>query len=176
MITLAESKAQLNIASDDTSHDTELSSYIDAVIAVVERQTGQVVDERSVVEQHEGRGRRVLLLHSIPVIEVESVQSVDGSRTWDVAELELNPATGRLVSTGPVFDGLLEVTVQAGHEQVPPNYTVAALIILQHLWRTQRGPSTAAFGASGSIPEGGMGFAIPRRASELLGSMTPGVA
>ncbi|MGH3504017.1 MAG: head-tail connector protein [Nocardioidaceae bacterium] len=175
MLTLEDAKAQLNIASSDDSQDDEIQGYVDAVTSVVERQTGEVVEPRAVVEDHYARHQDTIVLQSLPVIELQSVASVDGSRAWDVDSLHVT-RSGVLISEGAVFDGRLAVTVQAGYTTVPPNYRLAALIILQHLWRVQRGPSTSAFGEGPSYPDGMVGFAVPRRASELLGSGLGGIA
>jgi hypothetical protein len=67
-------------------------------------------------------------------------------------------------------------TYQAGYTTVPANIRLGALIIVQHLWETQRGMMGVQLGGDGETYVTGRGFAIPRRAIELLGPQLPGVA
>lgn len=179
MISLEEVKQQLNIDLANTEHDDELQDYIDAVTSVVERQTGEVVELRTIEEHHDVSAARTLLLRSVPVSSLTSVERVDGSQTWSVGDLYVNEQLGEVtVLSGSLFDGLLKVTFEAGYDVAPANYNLAARIIVQHLWKTQRGVAGAPFagGMATSLGEGGTGFAVPRRAAELLGSPMPGVA
>lgn len=183
MITLTEAKVQLNIPESDTTRDVELQAYVDAASDAVERYTGQVGTVRTIsAERHATRRTHRLWLHQSPVQSLMSVARVDESQTWNVADLDVDVDSGLIrVLTGPLLSGLLEVTYEAGHETVPANYSLAARIILQHLWRTQRGVGVATFTGTGETTtmesgEGGMGFAVPRRAIELLGFPTPVVA
>lgn len=178
MLTLAEAKQQLNVPSGNTEHDDEITDYVDAVTAIVEFHTGEIVASRAVREHHRVHARPRLLLHSRPILSLSHVTRVDGSQVWDTADLHVNPQLGQLtVVTGPVFDGHIEVVVEAGHDPAPPNYNLAARIIVAHLWKTQRGVSGAPFagGNASALAEGGMGFAVPRRAEELLGAKVPAV-
>lgn len=179
MLTLQEAKAQLNIPTADTGNDDEIQDYIDAVTSVVEYQTGEVVDLRQVTEYHQVPFRSSLMLFSSPVVSVVSVTSLDGTVSWDTSDILVSPKLGKLiVDSGSPFDGYLEVVVEAGYDPVPANYNLAARIILQHLWKTQRGVASAPFagGAATALGEGGTGFAVPRRAQELLGGFMPSVA
>ena len=72
----------------------------------------------------------------------------------------------------------LNVTYQAGRDPVPEDVKTAMLIIVGHLWDTQRGRSGSRAGVMGlddDAPIGGdasylvlQGYALPRRAMELL--------
>lgn len=183
MITLTEAKLQLNIPESNTTHDGELQSYVDAVSDAVERYTGRVGEVRTITgERHATRDTYRLWLHHSPVQSLTSIARVDGSLTWNATDLDVDTDSGVIrVLSGSLLSGLLEVTYEAGHETVPANYSLAARIILQHLWRTQRGVGVATFTGTGETTtmesgEGGMGFAVPRRAIELLGFPTPVVA
>jgi len=76
----------------------------------------------------------------------------------------------------------VSVTYTAGRAVVDPAWSRAALIIVAHMWDTQR----AGHAASGSRPQPGgveaapmasaATYSIPRRALELLGEPTPGIA
>lgn len=172
LLTLPEARAQLDLHTSDTAEDAELADYVAAVTAVVERVRGEVVAPREVVDEleltHAGRFR----LHSVPVLWLTSLSAVDGSAVWNVADMHAHAGSGVVtVLAGPPVHGLVSVSYQAGYETIPDNYRVAARIILAHLWETQRGGTgLPGFGGLESTPAPGVGYAIPNRARELLGS------
>lgn len=181
IVTLAAAKAQLNIAASDTADDVELQGFIDAATAAVETQLGQVVDPRTVIDQLQcASGTQSFLLRSVPVLSLTSVTSLDGSLSWAVGPsgMHVDSASGLVtVLSGAALSGTVLVTYQAGMTVFPANYRLAALIIIQHLWETQRGTmGTVMGGGDDSGYVAGRGFAIPRRAIELLGTQLPGVA
>jgi hypothetical protein len=160
--------------------------YVQSAIQKVEDFTGLYGDLRTVEdERHRVRFRSSLWLNHRPVESVASVGRVDGSLTWDVADLDVDAETGvvRVVS-GPLFSGLLTVTYDAGYPEgeLPERLNLAARIIVQHLWQTQRGAMVSA-GVRAALEDsfqnlvgGGRGYAIPNAALELLGEPTPVVS
>lgn len=180
LVTLEAVKAQLNISASDTSEDVELQGYIDAATAAVETQLGQIVDPRTVIDQLDfASGVTVFVLRSTPVISLTSIVSLDGTQTWTVTAptMYVDSASGCVtVLSGPPVKGSVLATYQAGYTSVPANYRLAALIIIQHLWETQRGAMGVQLGGDTDNYVAGRGFAIPRRAIELLGPQLPGVA
>lgn len=181
IVTLSMAKAQLNIDATATSDDSELQTYVDAATAAVETQLGQVVDQQTVVEQLDFPGSATsFLLRSVPVLSLTSLATLDGSQVWAVSPstMYVDSASGLVtVLSGPPVKGSVLATYQAGYTAVPANFRLAALIIVQHLWETQRGTmGTVMGGGDDSGYVAGRGFAIPRRAIELLGSQLPGVA
>lgn len=180
IVTLADAKAQLNIPVTDTSEDAELQGFVDAATAAVETQLGQVVEPRTVVDQLDfSSGATSFLLRSVPVISLTSIVSLDGTQTWTAAPpvMYVDAASGlvTVLSGAPVLGSVL-ATYQAGMAVVPANVRLAALIIIQHLWETQRGTMGVQLGGDADNYVAGRGFAIPRRAIELLGPQLPGVA
>jgi hypothetical protein len=177
IVTLAAVKVQLNIASTDTSHDLELLTYMDATTSAVEIVLGQAVALRTVTEDLELVGRRRFRLWTAPAIALVSVQSWDGAIVWDIANLRLDQDAGLVrVMAGAAPAGLVTAVYTAGLEQVTANIQLAALIIIQHLWETKRGVMGVRLGGDGEQFVPGLGFAIPRRAVELLGPRRPVVA
>jgi uncharacterized phiE125 gp8 family phage protein len=178
IISLADAKAQQNIES--TASDEELRPFIEAATAVIERHTGLTIVRRTVTEYHSTYGQRVLFLNHRPVISMTSITTTDASSSWTVGNLDLEPTMGRLtVRTGPAFYGDLAIILVAGMTSIAANYTMAARIIVQHLWTTQRGGRDARRMGGGALdaePVSGASFAIPRAASELLGPRPPMVA
>ncbi|MFB7364164.1 head-tail connector protein [Streptomyces hydrogenans] len=181
LVSLAEAKAQLDIQT--TADDDELQRYIDALTAPIERYVGPV-ENREVAEDLEGR-TTTLCLSSVPAVSLISIVPVlAGGQAIAVDTVHLDGAKGivRRLDGGSFRGGLWTVTYTAGRGSVPPTIKVAALILLQHLWRTQYG---AARGASGGTddydvnePVVGWGYAIPNRVLQLLEPyrVPPGVA
>lgn len=185
MITLDEAKLQLNIAVSNTEHDTELQAFVDAAITAVERYTGLVGLTRTISgERHQTPHTSKLWLLRKPVQLVMSVERVDGSQTWDVANIDVDADTGLLrVVDGPMFSGLLQITYEAGHMDVPDNLNLATRVVVQHLWSTQRGAMgrgirdrSALDTSFDNLNAAGRGYAIPNAALELLGEPIPVVA
>ena len=155
IVSLADAKKQLNIASTDTGDDDELRGFITGASLAVERELGRIVARRSFTERRSTDGDGQVLLSNVPVLALTSAVGADG-----------RPLTGDV-----------DVTYTAGLRIVPADSPLATLIVVQHLWETQRG-------RYGSVPGGsqepeymtGRGFALPRRALELLDTTLPGVA
>ena len=180
LVTLEAAKDQLNISASDTSEDVELQGYIDAATAAVETQLGQIVDPRTVIDQLDFASSVMsFVLRSTPVISLTSLVSLDGSQAWTVTSPTMYvDSTAGLVTvlSGPPVKGSVLATYQAGYTAVPANFRLAALINVQHLWETQRGAMGVQLGGDTDNYVAGRGFAIPRRAIELLGPQLPGVA
>lgn len=183
LLTLADAKAQLNLVGD--GDDTELQVYVDAVTPVIEEYIGPV-EARAVTERHDaGAGRRALVLRTSPVLSLTSVVPVlAGGLSYAVDGLVLDQDTGQVLRyDGGVFRGLLDVTVQAGRDSVPGTVNLAARMLVQHLWRTQRPARSGGLAGGGedysiSNPIPGFGYAVPNRVLELLAPyrLPPGVA
>lgn len=182
VLTLEEAKLQLNIADGDESLDVELGAFVTSVDEVIERHTRKTVAAREYTDRI-ARGGAALVLRHRPVTDVTSVTTLDGSRSWDPSTLDVDPAGVVRTLNGTQFPGLLKVTYTAGHadEQIPDNFKLAARIILQHLWQTQRGsfgPRPGGMDDSYDAPgrSSGSGYAIPNAALELLGPQPPVIA
>lgn len=174
IVSLADAKAQLNI--DAATSDEELRVYLEAATGVVERHLGQAVVKRSFTEEHDVHGG--LVLNWTPVVSLDSLELVDGTYSWNVADLHVSPAGVVTSPLGVAPYGHVSVSYTAGMTVVPQHVGLATRIILQHLWDTQRGNlgGPRAGGLADSIGVPGMGFALPNRALELLGSGLPGIA
>lgn len=173
LLTLAEAKAQLDI--DGVTHDVELQTYIDALTAVIEGYVG-AVEQREVTEVLEGGGT-TLSLRQPPVVSLTSLNAVlTGGTGYAVGTLHLDGANGiiRRLDGGCLTGGPWTAVYTAGRGTVPPTIKLAALILLQHLWRTQYGASRALGSVGGaddwsmSEPVPGFGYAVPNRVLQLL--------
>lgn len=180
LIDVAAAKQQLNIPAANTSMDAEIQVYVTAVTAAVEIARGEAVDLRQFTDELTLRQSSSFLLTRAPAVDLVSVATVDGGTSWDVADLSLYGPTGRVtVVSGAPVDGLVRVVYTAGYATVPPNYQLAARLILQHLWETQRGATATVSGmvvGSEETYDPRSSYSIPRRALELLGAPLPGVA
>ncbi|MCI3277524.1 hypothetical protein [Streptomyces cylindrosporus] len=178
IVSLADAKKQLNIDLADTSQDDELRGFITGASLAVERELGTIVARRSFTERRAADGDGQILLSNVPVLALVSAQSPDGATTWNVADLDVDSATGLVAAkTGAPLSGDVQFVYKAGLRIVPDDYQLATNIIIQHLWDTQRGKMGAVPGG-GEEPTymSGRGFALPRRALELLDTPLPGIA
>lgn len=173
MFSLADAKRQVNLPADVTRDDDELREWAASATAAVEYFVGAVV-QRTVTAIVTG-GRPSLVLPITPVIAVTSIVPVTTvQQSIDAGVLTTDPGTGVVNRTdGLAFPpGLYRIVYSAGRRIVTANITSAGRLILQHLWRTQRGGSRATTGGgddwSVSEPIPGLGYAIPNRALQLL--------
>ncbi|MCG0061737.1 hypothetical protein L0F81_00285 [Streptomyces tricolor] len=175
LFSLASAKAKLDIPATSTSDDEELREFIEATTQCVEFFVGPVV--RRTVQQVVGGRRAVWALHTTPVLSVTAITALQtGQQTVDAATLDIDSSTGILTRTdGCWFPcGDYRVTYTAGRTLVPPNVSLAAKLILQHMWRTNYGAARGLSGIGGgedfsvTEPIPGLGYAIPNRALQLL--------
>lgn len=177
IVSLAETRAHLNMSSSETGDDDELRSFIASATRAVERQLGRAVVRRTVTDRfHLAGAATALLLRRVPVLSVTSVASTDGARTWNAADFWADGESGLVTTSGAALIGSVDFTYQVGMALIPEAYRLAAKIIVQHLWETQRGAMGVQLGGEGEGWNPGRGYAIPRRALELLDSTLPGVA
>lgn len=170
LLTLDEAKTQLNIRSD--ANDVELGMYIEALTSVIEGYVG-VVEEREVTETVIGQGPAVVLLQT-PVLSLASLAPIEtGGTAVDVAGLHVDGPSGvvRYANRAEFSAGPWTATYTAGRAVIPPTIRLAALLLLQHLWRTKNGAARGGGGAddySVTEPIPGFGYAVPNRVLELL--------
>ncbi|WP_068925026.1 phage head-tail connector protein [Planobispora rosea] len=172
IVSLAETKRHLNLTT--SAEDDELTEMIRAVTEPIERHVG-VVLRRTVVETH--RGGYALVLQKTPVLSITSVEGVGSALDQDVADLLLDTVSGVVRrQDGGWIAGPVTTAYVAGGTSVSPSVRLASLMIIQHLWETQRGAATPRFGADEAVWDPRFGYAIPRRAIELLGEQVSGIA
>lgn len=179
IISLADARQQLNLTT--TVNDEELRYFIEATTAIVEEIRGEAIALRTVTEEREIKTGRFPLSRT-PVVSLTSVVTVDGFITYDISRLHVSPAgvlaPNPYINTG-VLDlrGWIKVVYVAGYVVVPANIGLAARIIIQHLWKTQRpGKGAPVRGQLDDAVVTGSGYAIPYSARDLLGAGMPGFA
>jgi hypothetical protein len=188
MVNLADAKTQLNMDPASHAADDELRDFIAAATGAAEAYKHEVIVRRTITDELEFRSYgyygysgyiQRFRVRSVPVISLTSVASWDGSITWDVTQMRARPSGLVRVMAGPPVTGLADITYIAGYQAIPANYKRGTLVILQHLWETQRGPGTAASGVIGSEEhwrQPGEFFSVPDKAKELLGPPRPVMA
>lgn len=180
IVSLARAKRKLKIPLSDTEHDEDIRDYIESATSVIERHRKETVIQRTITEEQWAWRAYSLALTHTPAVSLVSVQTVDGVMSWDVSGLHLDGDTGIVsVKIGPLLVGHLQFVYVAGRAVIPAHFQRAALIIIEHLWQTERaqsqaGPFPGAYDDSmDGLRRMGTGFAIPNRALELLGPPPP---
>lgn len=184
LLSLEEGKRYLNKDLAVTTDDGEVLDLIDTSTTLIEEIVGAVMP-RVVTEVHSGGTRSIFLrqrARSITsVVEAQAVgmNVVLAAAVPGVSE----PADGYLFdsdknriirTTGGSamrFYGQVTVVYVAGRLVVPPNFRTAAGELLSHVWRTSqtaRGVSRPR--TNEPDPTLVMGYAIPNRVRELLGT------
>jgi hypothetical protein len=180
-LSLADAKKQLN--STTTVNDDELRLYVEAACDEVEQWVGpiarrQITSEfvdlmgRTVFNELTTAGTRAFVLRNRPVISIDTVVSaILAGVTYTPTDFYVDTNTGivRRYDGGSIFGPLL-VTYTVGRPVVPAWATLAAGIITQHLWKTQRGPARRPGSSDDQQLVPGIGFMIPGMAAELLES------
>lgn len=177
IVSLADMKKQLNMTG--TADDAELIEFGQAATAVVEQYVGAVA--RRVVAETVNGGRSSVLLTTTPVIGVTSV--TESGTVLDASGYYLIPGSGVLqrvagLTSISFLSGTGNVTVvyTAGKTIVPANERLAAKMIIQHMWETQRPAGGGPFTQGGDDYDPRYSYSVPRRALELLGEPIGGIA
>lgn len=164
-----------------SQHDAEMVEHAAATEVIMRYLIGPSEVETFTETVQTSRSGSVILRNR-PLVAITSM-------TW--------PSGGVITSTtitdsdgGVVYLGLgcpprqfLTAVYTAGRAEVGANQTLAAKIIGQHLWRVRNGGGGAPYPGqvSDDVVTVGAGYAIPRRALELLGmeatpTKVPGIA
>jgi hypothetical protein len=176
LVSLSAAKSHLNMSATDTTDDEELRRTLAVATDLAERYANRALRRKTVAETHDGGGS-VLLLRQPPVASVTSV-TVGGVATTAYV---LDPAAGLLYagtaggSTWAAGWQNIVVTYVAGGN-APEVAEQAVLELTRHLWQTQRGSSVGLPGLGGGddVYAPGLGYAMPRRVTELLDTVRMG--
>jgi len=169
LMSLADAKAQLKITN--TSSDDKLREYLEAATEIVESYVGPIVT-RTHTARVCGYRREIPLPHT-QVTAVTAVTLVrDGSSPITLSDLTINAASGVIsYKSGASFPyGDMDVTYTVGRTSVKANWSLAAKIIVQHIWQTQLGNLPSVQGDTAGYVVTGSGYTVPYRAIGLLQS------
>jgi hypothetical protein len=187
ILPLQDAKDALNIPQTTTTNDAEIAAYVATIRSCFERYTGGPVVNKTITSERTEMmsGQTVIPVRQRPLVSVTSITSASGGVIDISGGLDLDANAGLIRRVlglpfyGPFFQWLPQVTVTyvAGWGvSVPAAFGVAARIILQHLWATQRGPALLPMGAEELTTVAGFGFAIPNQAAELLDGSQGGLS
>jgi hypothetical protein len=179
VLPLQDAKDALNIPQATTTSDSEIMAYVATIEASLRGMTGGPVVNRTITAERSEMmsGQTVIPVRQRPLVSVTSITSASGGAIDISAGLDLDANAGLirrklgLPFYGPFFQWLPAVTVTyvAGWgTSVPASFGVAARIILQHLWDTQRGAAGQPLQGEELVTPPGFGYAIPAAAAELL--------
>jgi len=187
LVTVSEAKSALRLGT--TANDTLLAAWITAVSVRVDELCGPVVNRTVTAEAHDG-GMTVVFPKLVPFSSVTTVTEYDTAGTGTVLSAEdfdTKPANAYLVdgellrrrsSGGDSWFAYgrknVIVTYVAGRvantAAVTEQFKRSALIILAHMWREEHGQASTTFNTDDGLVTVGAGWAIPRRARDLLGN------
>lgn len=165
-ITLDDLKDQLKIRTSD--RDAELAVYVGGTERVMTYLVG-LATPTAVTEIVTVSWSGKLLLAKRPIVSVASITPV-GAGAAISSSTVIEDAAGGVVglTSGCLPRGRYTVVYSAGHAASLDNMKLAGRIIGQHLWRTQNGGGGAPYPGQDEIVQLGLGYAVPRRALELL--------
>ena len=166
-VSLSEVKAFLDIT--DTRNDSELESFIDRAEAIIAQRVGPLSPVPVTDEVHTGPGP--ILLKRFPVVSVSSATS-SGATVTDVdADLDAGVVHGTFGSARRS----VKVSYVAGRAVLPEDLVAAVLVLVDHLWKSQRVSGTRAPGFQGyggdsgdTNAPAGSGYLLPYRVQSLI--------
>lgn len=191
IVTVDQAKAQLNI--DKSDNDAKLATFVAAASQMIVNRIGAVAGSPTLDEWHDGGSTDILLYNEGPIQSITSVTESMGSVVYTLTQIVLDSGsvTTPFGFTVDLSQGLLvrraagvavpfaageqniHVTFVAGWSTTPPDITQATLLLIQHMWETQRGQG----GRPGSPPMETSAFSFPNRVMEILAPyIVPGIA
>lgn len=186
ILSFADVKNTVNLTAGVTQFDDELRWYNESITDFIEYYCGPVIPQ-TIVERQEVGGLTVALFQP-PILNLVNWAGTTSPMkpvkvygvAYDASVLSVDPKTGIVEHTGglPFFYGPYDFQYQAGRLVIPMGISMAARIILKHLFAIQRGGGAGSFGAGEEETNfEGFGFAVPNRALEILEPYrSPGVA
>lgn len=191
IVTVDQAKTQLGI-TDDVSI-AQLNTFVAAASQMIVNRIGPVAGSPTLDEWHDGGSTDILLYDEGPLQSVTSVTESMGSVVYALTQIVLDSGsvTTPFGYTVDLNEGLLvrraagvaipfaageqniHITFVAGYATTPPDVTQATLLLVQHLWETQRGPAVS----GGRLMAGSDAYSMPNRVMEILSPyIVPGIA
>lgn len=172
ILNLTDAKLALNIPAATTTQDAEIQAMVDTVTATVENFIGGPAEARTVSEWIRIGTYRSITVRQRPLISVTSITDNATGVAIPITDLDIDTNAGiiRRKLYLPFWPTGTSYTVvyTAGYSPIPAAFNVAARIILQHMWETQRGSQRPLFPGDDVMQPPGMAYSVPNRAMELL--------
>lgn len=162
VVSLEELKQQLG--RTDSADDLELRSHLASATRYVEWRIGGPVSVQTFTERQYVVGP-TMIPRRRPLVSVTSITPDFGQAlptTSYIADTDVNQVQFYYT----VLPGWHTIVYTAGLAQPGENIKLAGLIVAQHLWETQNG--FAGRRNADDFVATGLGFAVPRRAEQLL--------
>ena len=194
IVTVAEMKTFLNIPT--TTSDASISSFIDAASQMIVNRIGPVAGSPTYDETYDGGAAQIVLRHT-PIQSVTSVTESYGAQavyTLTAQVVDSGSASGAYGYSVDLDHGLLtrrvsgvatrfarglrniHVVYVAGYATTPADIKHATMLLLAHMWATQRGAQRLP-GQGDDLYMPGLSFTWPRRVEEILANYyIPGIA
>ena len=163
---LASFMRDASLAEGDEAE--KLQEHLDAATEYVQSVVGPVGEVAVRWDVYAGDTTRQLVLPATHVQEIISITAPDGSDVTVDARRDVNALAG-IVTVPKAMRGTW--TVEGRPREAVPSIKLAIKIIASHLWGTQRGTGGgrgAMYARGDDTPATPAGFAIPRRAEQLL--------
>lgn len=173
ILSLSDARSALGLPTADTSNDADLSAtYIPAVTVIVEDVAGPQTTHTGSTWTADG-GVGAILLPSVVTSVTSVVESGATLVAGDDYTVDLNSGIVYRGSTSAptlfVFGRQNVVITYSAAVTAAGNVKLAARIILAHLWQADQQGARPDFGTNDvEIVVTPSGYAIPRRAAELL--------
>jgi hypothetical protein len=161
--TLAEFKTHLN--RSDVTDDTELTFFLTAASQWVEYAIGGPLSVATFTEIHWVDGGTIVP-RKRPIATVTSITPDQGT-ALSSSSYFINTDLGTIQFRYGATCNWHTVVYTAGLSAILDRQKLAGLEVGRHLWEIQNGSAGRGFRADDLIPTP-MGFAVPRRAMELL--------
>ena len=191
VVTLAQTKTFLNISN--TVSDGELPFFMSAATTMWANRGGPVGSETH-DEWYDG-GEQSIVTRATPIISVQAVTVSLGAITYTLQEhatgtsgyawsYTVDKATGTFIRRAagvavPFEYGRRNVNIQytSGYATVPDDVQLAVLLLVRHMWATQRGVGVRpSMGGLDDQPRESS-FVWPNRVEEILANYKiPGIA
>jgi len=193
IVSLADAKAFLNVSS--SSNDVEIAQMITAASQLWVRRVGPVAGSPAYDEYYDG-GQTTLVVRHAPVLTVTAVveaysssfvrtlthnePDTGSSSAYDYSvDLVSGTFTRRAMGIAVPFawgDRNIHITYTAGYSSTPADITHAVLLLVSHMWDTQRGRMVLPGNADQSWNPA-LSFTWPQRVQEIAaGYIIPGIA
>jgi len=171
--TLAEFKTHLN--RGDVTDDTELTFFLTAASLWTEYAIGGPLSVASFTEIHWVDGYCDIVPRKRPISAITSITPDQGTVISSSAYFA-DAGTQSIHFRYSVSPNWYTLVYTAGLASIPERVKLAGLEVGRHLWEIQNGSAGRGFRSDDLVPTP-MGFAVPRRAMELLApDLIPGVA
>lgn len=193
VVTLAQAKQFLNITA--TTYDAELPFYISSAQLMWVNRGGPVGNPAAPVDEWYDGGTETIVTRLRPIASVQLVVETFGSTGFTLINTTagtsgyawaytVDMATGTFVRRAagvavPFATGVRNIHIQytPGFATVPEDIQLAVLLLMKHMWETQRGIGKRP--GLGGVDDVGPreSFAWPNRVQEILaGYAIPGIA